>query len=366
MNRREFLIALGSTALAAGVARAAAPAPGPFLAGADVSLLQKIEDLGGVFKEAGKLRDLLAILKDHGATCMRLRLFHSPDGKGPVCNDLAYTLKLARRIKTAGLRLLLDIHYSDTWADPAHQATPKAWQGLAPAKLEDAVFAYTRDTLAAMKAADALPEIVQVGNEITPGFLWDAGRVGGKFDTPEQWQRLGALVRAGLGGVREAGGAAVRTMIHIDPGGSAAVTRWFFDHLAAEKADFDLLGLSYYPWWHGSFDDLRGNLATVAARFKKDIVVVETAYPWTRERGNFFNADPAKLKTPYPPTPEGQRDFLVELLKIVRATPDSRGHGLLYWAPEWIAVKGMDSPYQNLTLFDFEGNALPGIKAFEG
>jgi len=366
MNRRDFLVSVAASALATRLARGAAPAPEPFLAGADVSLLQKIEGLAGTYKEAGKPRDLLAILKGHDATYMRLRLFHTPDGKGPVCNDLAYTLKLARRIKAAGLHLVLDIHYSDTWADPQHQTTPKAWRDLAPAKLEDAVFAYTRETLAAMKAADALPEIVQVGNEITPGFLWDTGRVGGKFDTPEQWQRLGALVRAGLGGVREAGGAGVRTMIHIDPGGSAAVTRWFFDHLAAEKAEFDLIGLSFYPWWHGSFDDLRANLAATAARYRKDIVVVETGYPWTRERGGLFNGDPAKLKTPYPPTPDGQRDFLAELLKIVRSTPDGHGRGVLYWAPEWIAVKGMDSPYQNLALFDFEGNALPGIKAFEG
>jgi arabinogalactan endo-1,4-beta-galactosidase len=153
-----------------------------------VSLVQRIEELGGVYKHDGKAKDLLALFKDHGCNAMRLRLFHSPNGKGPVVNSLEYTLKLAERIRAAGLRLILDLHYSDTWADPTHQAKPKAWQDLAPDRLEAEVLAYTRQVVAAHKGRGILPDIVQIGNEITPGMLWDTGRVGGKFDTPAQWQ----------------------------------------------------------------------------------------------------------------------------------------------------------------------------------
>jgi arabinogalactan endo-1,4-beta-galactosidase len=384
MNRREFLGAMGAGAVAMGLSRAGAHAESaaqagapakndagglPFLKGGDVSLLAKIEGLGGVFRDSGKPQDALAIFKRHGANAMRLRLFHSPNGKGPVCNDLAYTLKLARRIKAAGLALMLDLHYSDTWADPGHQSKPAAWKDLAPDRLEAAVFEYTRDVVAAHKREDALPDIVQIGNEITPGMLWDTGRVGGKFDAPGQWRQLAALLRSGVRGVREAAGAAdaCRTLIHIDRGGDEGGTRWLFDHLADEKVEFDLIGLSAYPWWHGSLDDLRANLAATARRYKKDIIVVETGYPWTTknfdETGNVFGGDPAKLKAPYPVTPEGQKAFLSELLKIVRQTPDGRGKGVLWWAPEWIPAKNLPSPWENIALFDPEGNALPALAA---
>lgn len=371
MRRRDFLKAAGAGAVAACASavpaqdRAPAQAPRlPFLKGGDVSLLQKIEDLGGVYRQDGKPRDLLAIFKDHGCNCIRLRLFHSPDGKGPVVNDLPYTLRLARRIRAAGFRLLLDFHYSDTWADPAHQAKPYAWRDLEPDRLEAAVFDYSRRVAAALKAQGTPPDVVQIGNEITPGMLWDTGRVGGDFETPDQWRRFAALLASGIRGVHAALGdsPAVRTLIHVDCGGSAQVTRWFFDHLLAERVDFDLIGLSYYPWWHGAFDDLEGNLAATARRYRKDIVVVETAFPWTAGRRG---AD-APPKVSHPPTPEGQKAFLDELIRIVRRTPDDRGRGVLWWAPEWIPVTGLRSAWGYRTLFDWSGNVLPAVAAFAG
>ena len=385
MNRRGFLKTAGAAAVAAGLAGgparrslgaggpAAAERPGDtFYKGGDVSLLQKIEDLGGVYREGGKPKDPLAIFKGHGCNLMRLRLFHSPDGKGPVVNDLLYTCRLGQRIKAAGLALLLDIHYSDTWADPNHQSKPRAWHDLPPDRLEQEVFAYTRDAVAALRGRGALPDVIQVGNEITPGMLWDTGRVGGRFDTPAQWKQFGALVRSGLRGVRAAlaAGENVRTMIHIDRGGDAPATRWFLDHLAAQGVEFDLIGQSCYPWWHGSLDDLSGNLDTTARRYRKDIVVVETGFPWTTkgfdEGGNVFDGTPARMKTSYPPTPEGQKEFLAEVIRRVRQTPDGRGRGVVYWAPEWIAVKGLASAWENVALFDQDGNVLPAMAAFAG
>ena len=333
-----------------------------FLAGGDVSLLARIEALGGVYRADGRAKDALQILKDHGCTCMRLRIFHSPNGRGGVVNDLDYTRKLARRIKAAGFKLLLDFHYSDTWADPGHQTKPAAWRRLPPDKLRQAVFAYTRDVVASLGKAGARPDLVQIGNEITPGMLWPTGRVGGTFDTPAQWRQLAGLIRGGIRGVRAGAGAGapVRIMIHLDRGGSPAVTRWFFDKLLAEGVTFDVIGLSYYPWWHGSLGNLRKNLAATARRYRKDIVVVETAYPWRggQPRGN---GKPAAVA--FPATPAGQKAFLTELIRIVRQTPDGRGKGVIYWAPEWIAVKGLRAR-ADLALFDAHGRALPALGAF--
>lgn len=369
VNRRAFLKAAGFGA-AAVAAAGAARAKHDFLKGGDVSLLAKIEDLGGLYRQNGKPKDALAIFKGHGANCMRLRIFHQPNKKGPVLNNLDYTLSLARRIKAAGLKLLLNFHYSDTWADPGHQRKPAAWRDLPPERLEAAVFTYSRDVIGSLRKAEALPDIVQIGNEITPGMLWDDGRVGGRFDTPRQWQQLATLIRAGIRGVKAPLGAGerVRIMIHIDKGGNTNATRWFFDNLTAQGVRFDVIGLSYYPWWHGSLDDLRGNLAATAKRYRKEIVVVETGFPWTTQRfdegSNVLGGDPERLKAPYPQTPAGQKAFLTELIRIVRRTPDGLGKGVIYWAPEWIAVEGLKSAWENIALFDQRGNVLPAMAAF--
>jgi len=339
----------------------------PFLAGGDISLAAKIEEHGGVYRDGGAPRDLLEIFRCRGATCMRLRLFHTPNGVGAVCNDLAYTIRLGKRIKDAGFLLLLDFHYSDTWADPSHQPKPAAWKDLPMDNLERAVFEYTRDSIKAMAAGGARPDIVQVGNEITPGMLWPDGK---PDKTPESWVRLGRLIKAGLRGVREAAGSGppIRTMLHADTGGRRAATQWFFDHVKEQGAEFDLIGLSYYPVWHGTLDNLRENLVATAARYGKPIVVVETAYPWTAgdPKWDKWQGPDNKVRDKYPLTPEGQRQFLADLVKTVRETPDGLGCGILWWAPEWIAVKGFDGHGASLALFDRDGNALPALDLLRG
>lgn len=337
-----------------------------FLKGGDVSLLARVEERGGVYREAGEKREALAIFRGNGWNCVRLRLFHSPSGEGAVCNDLAYTVKLARRAKRAGFRVLLDFHYSDTWADPGHQSKPVAWEGLGFEKLCEAVFGYSRDCIAALRKAGALPEIVQLGNEITPGMLWPDGRVGGKeFDTPRQWRRLAALLAAGRRGVAAAlgEGESVEIMIHHANGGSVGGTRWFFDRLVEQKVEFDLIGLSYYPWWHGSLDDLRRNLAATAKRYGKPIVVVEAAYFWN---GAWPKGHRPREVAPWPLTPAGQKAFLADVIRAVRQTPDGLGRGVLWWAPEALPVGGIRAGLNRRALFDERGNALPAISAFGG
>ena len=359
---------LAGPLMAAEVPQAAAKAGDlPFLAGGDISLAAKIEEHGGVYRDGGAPRDLLEIFRCRGANCMRLRLFNSPRGEGAVCNDLAYTTKLGKRIKDAGQMLLLDFHYSDTWADPGHQQKPAAWKDLPFDDLERAVFEYTRDSIKAMAAGGARPDIVQVGNEITPGMIWPDGKLD---KTPESWARLARLIKAGLRGVREAAGSGppIRTMLHADTGGNRARTQWFFDHVKEQGAEFDLIGLSFYPVWHGTLDNLRENLVATAARYHKPIVVVETAYPWMAgdPKGDKWQGPDNKVRDKYPLTPEGQRQFLADLIKTVRETPDGLGCGVLWWAPEWIAVKGFDGHGATLALFDRDANALPALDLLRG
>lgn len=337
-----------------------------FMKGADVSFIPQIGDLGGIYKVNNIPQDPLKILKDHGINFIRLKLWHTPVQN---YDNLEKILYMARRIKARDLKFHLDFHYSDTWADPGRQRKPAAWAGLTFEALRDSVFEYTKNVMQALCAQQTLPEMVQIGNEITPGMLWNDGRVGGNFDTAQQWSNLGELLKAGIRGVRESCemGDSVRIMIHLDRGGDNAACRWYFDNLISQNVEFDVIGLSYYPWWHGTLNAVRANLDDLALRYGKDLVLAETAYPWTLQwadnRGNIVG-NASQLHVGYPATIEGQGDFLRELLKIVRNVRNQKGKGIFYWAPEYISVEPLGSPWENVALFDFSGNVLPSMEVF--
>ncbi|MCL7976725.1 MAG: arabinogalactan endo-1,4-beta-galactosidase [marine benthic group bacterium] len=338
-----------------------------FLVGADISFLPELEDHGVVYSDADGEKDLLLLLRDHGFNAIRLKLWHSPE---TPYNTLDQVLGMARRIEDAGMLFLLDFHYSDSWADPQKQIKPAAWEGLPFGILADSVREYTRAVVEALARQGTPPEIVQIGNEIRPGLLWPEGRVDGEYDTPRQWDRLAMLLEAGILGTR--GGSPdspPRIMIHFDNGAKNDMGRAFFDQLVERELDFDLIGLSFYPKWHGTLDELRYNLPDLASRYGKEIVVVETSYPWTMEwkdeAPNIMGTE-EDLHPGYPPTKEGQVAFLTEVREAVQNVPGGRGAGVFYWAPEWVAVEGVDSHWENATLFDFEGRALPGLDAFAG
>lgn len=335
--------------------------------GVDISTLLEIEDYGGIFKENGNPKDALEIFKDHGINYIRLRIWHTPNSG--YCN-LSKTLLMASRIKNLGLKLLLDIHYSDTWADPGHQAKPVAWENLSFQSLKDSVYQYTKNVITAFKNQNTLPDIVQIGNEIICGMLWNDGRVCDQFNTAQQWEQLGDLINEGIRGVNESidPSDTVKIMIHIDRGGDNNGSQWFFDHLLAQNVDFDIIGLSYYPWWQGTLNDLELNVNDLAQRYDKEIIIVETAYPWTLDwydNTNNIVGEPGQLHQGYPATVEGQTNFLNDLFNLVMDIPDKKGIGLFYWAPEWISVPALGSPWENVTLFNFTGDLLSSISVFD-
>ncbi len=332
-----------------------------FQIGADISSLPQVEAAGGAFGDGGRAGDLPTILKNHGITHARLRIWNAPrDG---WCG-LEKTLALAKRLKAAGMPWLLDFHYSDTWADPGKQVKPAAWANLHGPELEAAVFDYTRSVIRALDAQETPPEMAQIGNEITPGMLWEDGRLGGKgAQANERWQRLARLLKAGIRGVNEgrAGKTPIRVMIHLDCGADNGKCRWFIDQALAQGVSFDVLGLSYYPWWHGSLEQLRGNLNDLSGRYKKDIAIVETGYPWT-PRG----MDKGKTGERFEATVAGQKAFLAEVMKIVREIEGGRGKGVYYWEPAWVATPKARSMWPNRGLFDNEGNLLESIEGLGG
>ena len=316
-----------------------------YAVGADVSFLKAAEDGGKVFKDGGQPKPGLEILKDHGYNWVRLRVFHTPK---ELPNNLEYTIALAQAARKLGFHFLLDFHYSDTWADPGKQFTPYAWQGMKHAQLVQAVFGYTRDTIASMRTAGVLPEMVQIGNEITNGMLWPDSRL------PENWDHFADLIKAGIAGVRVGSGdqPMPRIMIHIDRGGDKVRTKEFFDKLNSYGVQYDVIGQSYYPWWHGSLNDLRENLVFMAREYKKDIIVVETAYNWKP-------AEYTKKPGPFPETPEGQAQFLDEVDRVVQETPNGLGKGVFWWEPAVVGGLGSRG------FFDDNGNALPVVSVFD-
>lgn len=327
--------------------------PTGYLTGGDISLLTKMEQLGQVYKDRGQARDLLEIFRSKGCNVMRLRLWVQPGGEDIFVNGLAYTITLGRRIKDAGFALLLDFHYSDTWADPGAQTKPTAWQDLAFPDLVRQVEAYSRDVVTAMRQGGASPDIVQIGNEIPDGTLWPDGRIS---DNPQGFDGLAILLRAGIDGVQAGAGANTpQIMIHIDRGGDWSGAEKFYDALEAHSVPYDLIGLSFYPFYHGPLERLRETLARTARRYRKPINVVETGYPYA--------GDWEQAGMTYPVTPDGQRQFLADLIDVVKDVPDGLGHGVLYWAPEWLEINGLGSSWDSRTLFDRDGNALPGLDA---
>ncbi|MCE1188776.1 MAG: glycosyl hydrolase 53 family protein [Ignavibacteria bacterium] len=336
-----------------------------FVSGVDVSFLPQIEMNGGSFRVNGIISEPLSIYKSHGITYARLRLWKNP---ADHVNDLTSTVALAQRIRAAGMLLLLDLHYSDTWADPAHQTKPLEWTSTFGQALQDSVYTYTKLVMGRLKNEGCVPSIVQIGNEISCGFLWDDAKVCGAQNTPAQWQKLGSLIQAGVRGVRDVfpDSTAVKLMIHIDRGGNLADATWFYDNLLQYTASFDYIGLSFYPWWHGSLSDARNTVSGLIQKYHKGVFIVETAYPWTLSwKDSFTNivGTSDQLLSGYPATPDGQAAYIHELINTIKNCPENLGKGVFYWAPDWISLPSFASAWENLTLFDFSGNALPALDA---
>jgi arabinogalactan endo-1,4-beta-galactosidase len=316
-----------------------------FAVGADLSFLKAAEDRGVRFKDEGVVRPGLDIFKDHGYDWIRLRLFHAPT---QLPNNLEYTIALAKEAKARGYRFLLDCHYSDTWADPQHQITPAAWDTVNIRTLVDSVFRYTRDTYRAFMAAGVTPDMVQIGNEVRVGMMWPLGKL------PENWDNFAALYRAALNGIDAARANNPRPslMLHYDNGGDTEAVRKFYQRFNRYRLPYDVIGFSYYPWWHGNLLELRDNLLSTLANFPdKDVILVEVGY---RPR---VYAEQKRL-APYPEEVSGdaRRDFLEAVTQTVLSIPNRRLKGIFWWEPATRCPSDF---------FDEQCNARPVMRVFD-
>ncbi len=333
-----------------------------FWNGVDLSFTPEIENVGTVFSDSGGVKPLLQLFKERGINLVRVRLWHTPQD---VHSSLHEVLSFAQKIRANGLELFLDFHYSDWWADPAHQTKPAAWSALNRTQLAESVYAYTRDVLLALKHQGTMPVIVQLGNEINPGMLWNDGRVGGSFDT--NWTCFSSLLKQGISAVREVDSSGTcKVMIHYAGYNGA---EWFFNKLLQHQVVYDIIGLSYYPNWHGkNLDTLLNRMNRLEQLFQKDIMIAETAYPWTIQWNDWTNniiGSAEQVIPEYPPTPDGQKQFMLALKERTRSIQNYRGVGICYWAPEYVAFRGPQatngSPWENAALFDFTNTATPAL-----
>lgn len=356
--------------------------------GMDLSSLLEVERCGGKFYDHGKRGDAMDILKSYGMNLLRLRLWNHPfaeDGTsyGAGGNDIETTLILAKRAKEKGVGWLLDFHYSDFWTDPGKQTLPKAWKDRNVSELEQAVYDYTSEVLRRCAREELLPRIVAVGNEVSNGLLWPFGK------TPN-YGNMARFISSGIRAVRRYAPEA-EVMIHLDRGGNNELYReWFDRYLENGGEDFEYIGLSYYPFWHGTLSMLKHNMDDIAERYHKKLIVAEVSTAHTMEdyqtyekltdaqrKGMAARPELAE-KVPFAMTPEGQAQFMGEILKLIRDTPDGLGAGFCYWEPAWLPVPGSGwateeaiaymhekgpggNEWANQALFDYDGNALPAL-----
>ena len=331
-----------------------------FINGVDISMLKQVEDNGGLFYENGNQIDPIQLFKNKGINTARIKIWHTPTLN---YNNLENVLEIAERANDVGLDLLLDFHYSDTWADPSSQTKPSAWIDLNFETLCDSVKQYTYHVITQLKNQNTLPKYVQIGNETDCGLLWPDGYVCNESDNDAQWNNLRELFMHAIEGINSALDIqdTLKIISHVSSGGS-----WFFNNLIEQGLNIDILSISYYPMWHGTFNDLTQNMNQLGNEFQKPVLIVETAYPFTLEwndnTNNILGLD-AQLLEGYDATEQGQKLFLHDLISLV--DQNDYGIGICYWAPDWISTDQFGSTWENQTLFDFNGEILDAISVFD-
>lgn len=350
-----------------------------FIKGADVSIMPELERNGTKFYDNGIEQDGLTILKNHGVNWIRVRIWNNPyvvgpEGVGGGNTDEAKAIEMAKRAKALGMKVLVDFHYSDFWVDPGQQKKPDAWKNDSGDKLVDDVYAYTAKVMQDFNAQGVTPDMVQVGNELNNGMLWPEAQL--TEDNPNGYKFLAKLLNAGLQAVHDNDkDNKVKTMIHL-AGVDVNLYHTFFDNLIVKNKvnDFDIIGMSFYPFWHGRMDDLKNTMNDVSAKYNKDVIAVETAFGYTLEDADFeknnFGTNEEKVSG-YKATVQGQATGLRDVMATVASVNDNRGLGIFYWAPDWVINEkvgwksnGGGNGWDNLTLFDTKGNALESMDTF--
>lgn len=358
--------------------------------GIDVSTYLEELEHGAVYRDGGVPVDPLDAFRANGVECMRIRIWNDPKSESGEpylagsC-DLDSYLRLGKLAKSKGYSLMMDLHYSDFWADPGKQMIPKAWRDYDLPNMVQAVYDFTARCLTAAREAGVLPAYVQVGNEITNGMLWPLGRLG---DECRNYDNLLQLIRAGCRACRDAAPEA-KIVLHLERSNDQAVYQEFFGQVEAAAIPYDVIAASYYPYWHGTPEELFANLRA-CRRFGKELMVAELGYGFTTEAYSLDGrsqrlvidaerANIAGFTERYPLTPAGQEAFVRDFLAWAEA--EGVG-GVFYWEPLWLPGEGIcwashagqayiheegkstTNEWANQCLFDYSGEKLPAFDVF--
>jgi arabinogalactan endo-1,4-beta-galactosidase len=327
--------------------------------GADVSTGQRASDLGAPYSYAdGTAGHPLDILESAGVNYIRLRIWNDPRSG---YNNKEQVLRYARQVKARGLGLMVDFHYSDTWADPGRQVKPAAWASHGITRLTSDVSAYTSDVCESLKAQGTVPDSVQIGNEIEAGILWDDGRV-----VDGDLTNLGLLLEAGYDAAKSCD-SDIQVVLHTATVKSGALR--FYDGLRARGVRWDITGLSYYCAWHGTLSEMAGVVAGLRSRHGKPVVIAETAYPYTTHDADGTPNVVTAACPDYPATPAGQQ---AHFAAVQNAAYAAGAAGVFYWEPTWYAVPGngwdpadidgSGNQWDNMAVFDRTGRLNPHIR----
>ncbi len=324
-----------------------------FISAVDISSYPEISNSNPTFYDLeGNQNNLLTILEDNGVNTVRLRLWVNPSNEHSGFNEVK---QFSETLKTNGFRTWLTLHYSDTWADPSQQVTPAQWEGLEYTQLKDSVYNYTEKVMTEIQ-----PDYIQIGNEINSGFLHPYGHISNNY------QQFKELMDTAISAVR-VNESDTKIIIHF---AGIEGSNWFFNQVSF--LDYDIIGLSYYPIWHGkSLNTLKTTMHDLSSSYNKNIIIAETAYPFTLEwndwTNNIVGSESQLILPEYPATLEGQLNFVKSIKEITQEL--EKGIGFCYWGAELIAWKGNQStdasPWENQALFDFENNALPALIEFK-
>lgn len=319
-----------------------APVTHFFVKGADMSWLTEMEGAGvKFFDDNGNQKDCMAILKERGINTIRLRAWVHPVGGW---NGNADVVTKAKRARALGMRIMIALHLSDTWADPGHQTKPASWASLSVADLRTRVFNYTKGLMDTLRLNDATPSYVQIGNETNDGMLWPEGKVSSNGNN---FTNMAAFITQGYNAVKAVSDT-TKVIVHISNGHDSALFRWMFDGLANNGAVFDIIGMSLYPSftpggaanWSFVNTQCLNNMNDMVVRYNKPVMLVEVGMPQN-------DAEASKM-------------FLSDLIVKTKSVSAGKGLGVMYWEPEcYNNWKGY-----GLGAFDSSGKPTVALDAF--
>lgn len=370
-----------------------------FAMGVDASMVKTVEENGGVYyNEAGEEQDVFQIMNQNGVNFFRVRIWNTPNnlfgdkyGGGSV--NTAEAISMAKRAQAANMNVMIDLHYSDFWADPSNQRTPTKWVSKDLAGLSFEVEQFTVTTLNAFKNEGVNVQAIQIGNEINNGLLFPVGRLDWA-NAAKSYENIATLLKAGIKGAK-AVNPSIKTVIHLADGGSFDVFNNFFSAMATNNVDYDLIGASYYPYYHGTLEQLKHNLNNSADKFKKPIIIAEMSYGFTvaddPDASHIYNSQ-MEEKGKYKTSIQGQATAIRDVVNILSEVPENRGLGIFYWEPAWLPVANAGwataegqawieygdandlanvneftdgkVTWANQALFSYNGRMLPSLKTF--